>query len=146
VTSNQSRNEWIRERKELLAEESADCNCAAASSVSCRTRAPVRVGSWLGLVAGIAAALAPKCPLCLAAYLSMLGISVGLARIAPMLFPFGIVVASIAFVSLVRPRLSPSWGLIRPLGRAVGWRDPSAAGLTLHEVDDRPTQMERNRR
>jgi hypothetical protein len=108
VTNNHQgvpRNEWIRERKDFLAEASADCNCAAASSVSSRTRA--RVGSWLGLVAGIAAALAPKCPLCLAAYLSMFGISVGLAKVAPMLLPFGIMVASIAFVSLVRSRRSP---------------------------------------
>ncbi len=68
--------------------------------------APLRRGD-LGLVAGIAAALAPKCPLCLAAYLSMFGISVGLAKIVPMLLPFGIVIASIAFVSLVRSRRSP---------------------------------------
>ena len=84
---------------------SADCNCAAASSASSRTGVPL--GSWLGLFAGIAAVFAPKCPLCLAAYLSMLGIGVGLANIAPMLLPFGIVIASIAFVSLVRSRRSP---------------------------------------
>ena len=102
-----SRREWIRARKELLAETPPDCNCGAASSVSSRTLAGARVGSWLGLVAGIAAALAPKCPLCLAAYLSMFGISVGLAKVAPMLLPFGIVIASIAFVSLVRSRRSP---------------------------------------
>jgi len=102
-----SRNEWIRARKELLAETPLDCNCAAVSSVSSRTRATAGVGSWLGLVAGITAALAPKCPLCLAAYLSMFGISVGLAKIVPMLLPFGIVIASIAFVSLVRSRRSP---------------------------------------
>ena len=81
------------------------CNCAPGT---CPSRAPRRLplGSWFGLLAGIAAIVAPKCPLCLAAYLSMFGISVGLAKVAPMLLPFGIVIASIAFVSLVRSRRS----------------------------------------
>ncbi len=79
----------MREQEELLAAEKGPGR-----------RTPV--GSWLGLGAGSAAALAPKCALCLAAYLSMLGIGVGLAEVAPMLFPLGIVVASIAFISLVR--------------------------------------------
>jgi hypothetical protein len=103
VTSNHHVVSW-----KPLAEErmSADCNCAG-SSVPLRKKRGVRVGSWLGLAAGIAATLAPKCPLCLAAYLSMVGIGVGLAKVAPMLFPFGVVLASIAFVSLVRSRRHP---------------------------------------
>jgi hypothetical protein len=103
VTSNHhvvARNEGSGEREQLLAGE-------GPSSLSARTGARPPVGSWLGLVAGIAAALAPKCPICLAAYLSMLGIGVGLARFAPMLFPFGVVLASIAFISLVRSRRRP---------------------------------------
>jgi len=86
-----SRSEGIGERDELLAAEKG-----------AGRRAPV--GSWLGLGAGIAAVLAPKCPLCLAAYFSMVGIGVGLAKVAPMLFPLGVVVASIAFISLLRSR------------------------------------------
>ncbi len=109
-----SGSESIRKRTQLLAEVAADCNCAALSSVSSRTRTRARapVGSWLGLVAGIAAVLAPKCPMCLAAYLSMLGIGVGLAKVAPMLLPLGVLLSSLALLSLVRARRSSPRGLM----------------------------------
>jgi len=42
-----------------------------------RTRLP-----WLGVVPAILYALAPKCPLCLVAYLSAFGVTVGMASVA----------------------------------------------------------------
>ena len=68
-----------------------------------RTRA--RVGSWLALVAGIAAALAPKCPLCLAAYLSIVGVNVAVARfLAPLFLPVGLALGAFGLAALVALR------------------------------------------
>ena len=70
-----------------------------------RTRA--RVGSWLAVVTGIAAALAPKCPLCLAAYLSIVGVNVAAARVlAPLFLPVGLVLAGLGLAALVALRLA----------------------------------------
>ena len=116
-----SRNEGIG--------DAAACRCNAPSGIAGRPvrtgtgfRARFRAGSWLGLGAGIALALVPKCPLCLVAYLSVLGVGVGAAKlvtmlltaVAPTLLPFGVVVASVALASLVRARRHrsrrhPSW-------------------------------------
>lgn len=78
-----------------------ECGCAYARPA---TRTPVRV-AWGALVPGLAAAVLPKCPLCLAAYLSVIGVSASAA--APwvqVLHPASIVVAAIA-VGVVLARL-----------------------------------------
>ena len=61
-------------------------------------------GHWLGLLSGIGAVLVPKCPMCLAGYLSFVGLGVGAATvIAPLLRPFGLSIAAISlFVMLWR--------------------------------------------
>lgn len=61
----------------------ADCpGCApAAVDVQERSRARARL-PWLGLLPAILYALAPKCPLCLVAYLSAFGVTVGMASLA----------------------------------------------------------------
>jgi hypothetical protein len=61
----------------------ADCpGCApAATDVREPGRARARL-PWLGLLPGILFALAPKCPLCLAAYLSAFGVTVGMTSLA----------------------------------------------------------------
>jgi hypothetical protein len=57
--------------------------------------------AWLTLVPAAAAVLAPKCPLCLAAYLSWAGVSFGVASFAaPWLLPFGVVLAVLGLVVL----------------------------------------------
>jgi len=38
-------------------------------------------GSWLGAALGVAGVLLPKCPLCLAAYLCLFGVSASTARV-----------------------------------------------------------------
>jgi hypothetical protein len=61
----------------------ADCpGCApAATDVREPSRARARLPS-LGFVPAIAYALAPKCPMCLVAYLSAFGVTVGVASAA----------------------------------------------------------------
>lgn len=61
----------------------ADCpGCApAAADVREPSRARTRL-PWLGLLPGILYVLAPKCPLCLVAYLSAFGVTFGMASLA----------------------------------------------------------------
>jgi hypothetical protein len=65
-----------------------------------------RRAGWLAVVPGLALIAAPKCPLCLAAYLSLLGVGAGAASAAAPLFaPIGVaLVAATALVALVRWR------------------------------------------
>jgi hypothetical protein len=44
--------------------------------------APRRAGAALALGSGLLAALLPKCPLCLVAWLSLFGVTVGAASVA----------------------------------------------------------------
>jgi hypothetical protein len=79
----------------------ADCGC--------EPRRPARavVGSSLGVALGLAAALLPKCPLCIAAYLSAIGVGTAAAHtLAPLLFPLGIglVAISLALLAIVAVR------------------------------------------
>jgi hypothetical protein len=61
----------------------ADCPVCAPDGVDVREprRARTRL-PWLGLLPAILYALAPKCPLCLVAYLSAFGVTVGMASLA----------------------------------------------------------------
>jgi hypothetical protein len=60
------------------------------------------VGSSLGVVLGLAAALLPKCPLCVAAYLSMLGVGTAVSHaVAPLLFPIGIALTALCLALLI---------------------------------------------
>ena len=61
---------------------SADCpSCAPAAAVREPRRARARL-PWLGFVPAIVYALAPKCPMCLVAYLSVFGVTFGMASLA----------------------------------------------------------------
>jgi hypothetical protein len=77
--------------------------CCAVPRRPLATRA-----GWIAVVPGLALLAAPKCPLCLAAYLSLLGVSVGTAgALAPLLAPIGVglgALAAFAWWRRVRPR------------------------------------------
>ena len=61
----------------------ADCpGCAQESADLPEARRARTRLTWLGVVPAILYALAPKCPLCLVAYLSAFGVTVGLASVA----------------------------------------------------------------
>jgi hypothetical protein len=61
----------------------ADCPGCARDGAGVRgpSRARARL-PWLGLIPSILYVLAPKCPLCLVAYLSAFGVTVGVASVA----------------------------------------------------------------
>ena len=62
---------------------------------------------WLGLVPAIAYALAPKCPLCLVAYLSSLGVTVGIASaVLTILQPLAVAGLLLALGFMIRRRVS----------------------------------------
>lgn len=59
--------------------------------------------------------LLPKCPICLAAYLSILGIGAAAGAVAPLVFPLGALLVALSFawlayVSLRRPEKN-RWGM-----------------------------------
>ena len=73
----------------------ADCpGCApAATEVREPSRARARL-PWLGVLPTILYALAPKCPMCVVAYLSAFGVTVGMADLAlSVLGPLAVVFA-----------------------------------------------------
>ena len=61
----------------------ADClGCTpAAADVRAPSRARARL-PWLGVAPAVLYVLAPKCPMCLVAYLSVFGVTVGMASLA----------------------------------------------------------------
>jgi hypothetical protein len=71
----------------------------------------------LGLLASVGAVLAPKCPLCLAVYLSAWGLGVGAAetvsRVAPLLLPLGVALGVVALFLLARA-LRRRWRALNP--------------------------------
>lgn len=81
---------------------SPECPCSReASGRKGRTR---RAGSIAGLLASALAILAPKCPMCLAAYLSLFGLGAIASWLAPVLLPLGLAVGLVAVASLVVTR------------------------------------------
>jgi hypothetical protein len=60
-------------------------DCPGCAQEGAAVREPSRARArlpWLGLLPAILYALAPKCPLCLVAYLSAFGVTVGMASVA----------------------------------------------------------------
>ena len=77
----------------------AQCPACAPGRGRAEPRAP-----WVALVSGLLAALLPKCPLCVAAWLSFFGVTLGAAGMAlEVLRPIALAVCAAALgVSLVR--------------------------------------------
>jgi len=62
-----------------------NADCPACAPPRAKTQEPSRVRArlpWLGFLPAVLYVLAPKCPICLAAYLSVYGVTVGAAGIA----------------------------------------------------------------
>lgn len=77
-----------------------------ALEACCGSRARRRRAGWLAFCGALGAIFAPKCPFCLAAYLSWAGVSVGIASFAaPLLRPLGLGIALFGLVVFVRSRL-----------------------------------------
>jgi hypothetical protein len=69
-----------------------DCPGCAPAARPPRARAP-----WVAVASAALAALAPKCPLCLAAYLSAFGVTVGAASVVvAVLRPLAVALAVLA--------------------------------------------------
>jgi hypothetical protein len=84
--------------------EASACACAVspgpASPVQRRAAPYWRLALSLGL-----AALVPKCPMCLAAYLSLIGLGGGLAAYAhPFMRPLSILIVALAVAGLLLQR------------------------------------------
>lgn len=100
--------------------------CAPApEGVSGRRGAQARL-SWLALLTAVLSALAPKCPLCLVAYLSAFGVTLGVASFAlALLRPLAVVLTVLALAVALRqvkikrrPSTAPARGLAISRGRA----------------------------
>ena len=60
----------------------ADCPGCAPAAADVREKSGARARlPWLGIVPAVLYALAPKCPMCLAAYLSAFGVTVSVASL-----------------------------------------------------------------
>lgn len=61
----------------------ADCPGCAPESAEVREESGARARlPWLGLVPAVFYVLVPKCPMCLVAYMSVFGVTVGMASVA----------------------------------------------------------------
>ena len=74
--------------------------CCAPHRARARGSRKTLLGSVLSFVLGVLAALAPKCPLCLSAYLSVLGVGVaGASLLTPLLLPLGLGLIALSFAA-----------------------------------------------
>jgi hypothetical protein len=90
---------------------------------------------WAALAPGLLLALLPKCPICLAAYLSLLGVSAGVALTLAHLVPAILVLMTALGVALALTRIvgrkrgrrplascaAPEPGMDRPWPRSARW-------------------------
>ena len=89
----------------------AECPGCAAEGVDVResSRARARL-SWLGLLPAIFYVLVPKCPVCLVAYLSAFGVTVGMASLAlSVLGPLAVASVVLALVFAIWRARVPSF-------------------------------------
>ncbi|HET9959233.1 MAG TPA: hypothetical protein VFQ61_32310 [Polyangiaceae bacterium] len=82
----------------------SDCECSRAGGAE-----PIntRAGSWLTFAIGALVAFAPKCPLCIAAYLSLLGLGMVSAKatgamLAPLVWPLAALLLALGTWRLAR--------------------------------------------
>src|SRR5262245_37745829 len=74
--------------------------CLSAAHRAAHAR-PARI-PWTALLSGLLLVLVPKCPLCVAAYLTVVGISAGAAAaLAHVIHPLILLVAALSLVLLV---------------------------------------------
>ncbi len=79
--------------------------CAACTRDSARARPRA---AWVALVSGLLAAAIPKCPLCLAAWLSIFGVTAGaLGAAVQVLRPLALAVCGLALGTSERPAVDP---------------------------------------
>jgi hypothetical protein len=96
-----------------------DEHCCAGRRGRATSAAPL---SALGVASTIAALFAPKCPLCIAAYLTLCGLGAGWAgAVAPVVRPAAFAVSFVAFAALVVAVV-----------RRRRWRSTSRAGANDH--------------
>lgn len=82
----------------------AECSgcLRAPTDAGGKSRVRVRV-RWLALLPAVLAVLAPKCPMCLVAYLSAFGVTLGVATFAlTVVRPLAIGLAALALVFTLR--------------------------------------------
>jgi MYXO-CTERM domain-containing protein len=91
--------------------------CCAVAHRPLATRA-----GWIAVVPGLALIAAPKCPLCLAAYLSLLGVSVGTAgALTPLLAPIGAGLVALGAFAWWRRRSRQAPSCEARAGAAATW-------------------------
>jgi hypothetical protein len=82
--------------------------CTSPSGRSSRRSRPI---SWIAVGSALLAVLLPKCPLCVGAYLSMLGLTAGAAGVAlHVLRPLGVLLAGLALAWMLLARRRASGG------------------------------------
>ena len=93
--------------------------CCTGRRGRAKSAAPL---SALGVASTVAALLAPKCPLCIAAYLTLCGLGAGWAgAVAPVVRPAAFAVSFVAFAALA-------------LAVVRRWRATSGAAAKLPEL------------
>ncbi|NTX63739.1 hypothetical protein HUA74_24075 [Myxococcus sp. CA051A] len=99
------------------------------------TRRPAVGAPGVSLALGLLAALIPKCPLCIAAYLSLLGVTVGVAGVIGThlrLVGFTVAALSLGFILVRRLRGAPPPPGVVGDGPPRPTQDPASGGDAAH--------------